>query len=143
MADISDFQIDEDGDPIAQILLPTGATVELRWIDEDDNVPTDEQELRGIADKALDGLSAEQLEAIEADVVTELTDSAFQDEEREIEEEDYRKLAGDMNLTGVNVFTDGTVTLDYEAPRQYPDMMIYVQLDEDYGIEELMVEADD
>lgn len=140
MADISDFHLDEDQDPVALILLPTGQRVALRWMDEDDNLTTDEAELRTIADKALDGLSAEKLEAIEEEVVRELTDSAFAEEEREIEEEDYRKLAGDMELIGIAVFTDGVVTLEFIAENNYPDLVIYVQLDDDYGVDDLMVE---
>lgn len=140
MADISDFHLDEDQDPVALILLPTGQSVALRWIDEDDNLTTDEAELRALADDALDGLSAEKLEAIEEEVVRELTESAFEEVEREIEEEDYRKLAGDMDLVGVAVFSDGIVTLEFLAENNYPDLSIYVQLDADYTVEDLLVE---
>lgn len=140
MADISTFHLDEDGDPVAELLLPTGATVALRWVDEDDDLTTDEAELRAMADRALDSMSAEALEAVEAEAVRELTDSTFEEEEREIEEEDYRKLAGDMELTGVTVFTDGVVTLEYLAENEYPDLVIYIQLDDEYQIEDLLVE---
>lgn len=140
MADITDFHLDEDDDPVALILLPTGQSVALRWIDEDDELTTDEAQLRTLADEALDGLSAEKLEAIEEEVVRELTESAFEQLEREIEEEDYRKLAGDMELIGVAVFTDGVVTLEFTAEHSYPDLVIYVQLDADYAVDDLLVE---
>ncbi len=140
MADISNFHLDEDQDPVALILLPTGQSVALRWIDEDDDLTTDEAELRTLADDALDGLSAEKLEAIEEEVVRELTDSAFEQEERDVEEEDYRKLAGDMELVGVVVFTDGIVALEFVAERNYPDLVISVQLDPDFEVEDLLVE---
>ena len=70
----------------------------------------------------------------------ELTESAFEQSERDVEEEDYRKLAGDMELTGVTVFTDGVVTLEYAAENNYPDLVIYVQLDPDFAVEDLLVE---
>lgn len=140
MADVSDFQLDEDGDPVASLLLPTGKTVVLRWIDDEDEDLPSEQALRDLTDDALDGLTAEQIEAVEEESVRELTESAFDEDEREIEEEDYRKLAGDMDLVGVTVFTDGTVTLEYVAPHEYPDLAILVQLDEEFGVEDLLVE---
>lgn len=140
MADVTDFHLDEDNDPVAQIMLPTGQTVSLRWVDEDGDVSTDETELRALADERLDGLSAEKLESIEAEVVRDLTDVAFADSEREIEEEDYRRLAGDMVLMGVSVFTDGIVTLDYTAEQSYPDLSIYVQLDDEFEVEDVLVE---
>lgn len=140
MADITDFHLDEDQDPVALVLLPTGQSVSLRWVDEDDNLTTDEARLRELADDALDGLSGEKLESIEEDVVRELTESAFEQSERDVEEEDYRKLAGDMELTGVTVFTDGVVTLEYLAENEYPDLVIYIQLDDEYQIEDLLVE---
>lgn len=140
MADITDFHLDEDQDPVALILLPTGQSVALRWVDEDDELPTDEAALRTLADDALDGLSGEKLESIEEEVVRDLTDSAFEQEERDVEEEDYRKLAGDMELIGVTVFTDGIVTLEYLAENSYPDLVIYVQLDPDFAVEDLLVE---
>ena len=140
MADITDFHLAEDQDPVALVLLPTGQSVSLRWVDEDDNLTTDEARLRELADDALDGLSGEKLESIEEDVVRELTESAFEQSERDVEEEDYRKLAGDMELTGVTVFTDGVVTLEYAAENNYPDLVIYVQLDPDFAVEDLLVE---
>lgn len=141
MADITNFQLDEDGDPVAELLLPTGETVELTWMsDDDDEVLPGEVELRALADTVLDGMSAEHFEATAETVVEELVDAAFQQLDEEPEEKDFRALAGDLILDGVTVFTDETVALSYIAPNVYPDMGIYVQLDSDFTVADIFAE---
>lgn len=140
MADIVNFRRDEDGDPVAELSLGANRTVEIRWASAEGDVTAEELELRDFADKALDGLSEEHLEVIEEEVVRELTDAAFSEDEENPADEEYTKLARDIQLIGVTVFDDGIVTLDFEAPQQYPDSGIYVQLDEHFGVEDLLVE---
>ena len=151
MAELSDVEIDDDGEFTATVEFEDGRRVpvdfevaeELEDLgDEDVDVMLDGEDVRAIVQHAVDRLTASAFEGIEDDIVRELTDAAFEEDDGEPGDEDYEALADDLELDSVLVVCDGTVVLAYLAPEQYPDMTIYAQLDDELAIEGLMVEAD-
>lgn len=82
-------------------------------------------------------VTSEQWQAILGEVVTEIED-AVGDEPVE----ETTPLRDDLALNSVVVFADATL-LRFEAPRQFPDSWVQVQLDADLTVEDLVVEEKD
>ncbi|MGW9626882.1 hypothetical protein [Microbacterium sp. NPDC055521] len=160
MIDLDDIDTDEDGALTATVDLPGGRRVIVEYEfdeefdydddDEDDDeeeVPVEREDLPDLdtmqetVKHALARLTEEILEAREREVVEELIEAAYEDEDDEAGMvEALQALKDDIALDGVVVFGDGGITLLFIAPEEYPDLIIYCLLDEDLEIDDLMVE---
>lgn len=161
MIELDDIEADEDGALTATVELPGGRRVTVEYeFDEDFDRDDDDDDASGDDDEdevepedlpdmdtmsetvrhALARLSAEVLDAREAQVSEELTDAAYEDDDDVDLDEALASLKEDIALDGVIVFSDGGLTLLYVAPEEYPDLTIYCLLDEDLEIDDLMVE---
>ncbi|MFB6610746.1 hypothetical protein ACFCVO_10525 [Agromyces sp. NPDC056379] len=136
MVELTDIEFD-DGELVAAAVLPGDRNVAVLFAVEDE--PVDPAEMRSIAEQALSRPTADDLSRIDADVVRELTDSAYEGTGHEVTADDYDVLARELELQGVIVSADATLVLVYEAPTQYPDMVVYCQLDEQLAIDDLSV----
>ncbi|PKI92746.1 hypothetical protein CW368_00025 [Actinomycetales bacterium SN12] len=160
MIDLDDIDTDEDGALTASVELPGGRRVtveyefdeEFDYDDEDedkgdeDDEPVEREDLPDLdtmqetVTHALARLTEEILEARELEVVEELTEAAYEDDDEVDMAEALSALKEDIALDGVIVFGDGGITLLFIAPEEYPDLIIYCLLDEDLEIDDLMVE---
>ena len=125
-------------------MLPGDRQVAVLFAVDDEDEPVEPAEMRSIAERALSRPTADDLARIDGEVVRELTESAYEGTGHEVTAEDYDLLARELELQGVIVAADATLVLVYEAPTQYPDMVVYCQLDEELAIDDLSVaEADE
>ena len=159
MIDLDDIDTDEDGALTATVELPGGRRVTVEYEfdeefdyddededDEEDEEPVEREDLPDLetmqetVKHALARLTEEILEARESEVVEELTEAAYEDDDEGDLVEALQALRDDIALDGVVVFGDGGITLLFIAPEEYPDLIIYCLLDEDLEIDDLMVE---
>lgn len=140
MAELTDIEYD-DGELVAATVLPGERHVAVLFAVDDE--PVDQAEMRDIAERALNRPTADDLSRIDGEVVRELTDSAYEGTGHVVAAEDYALLARELELQGVIVSPDATLVLIYEAASQYPDMVIYCQLDEQLAIDDLSVAEGD
>lgn len=160
MIELEDIDTDEDGALTASVELPGGrrVTVEYEFDEEferDDDDDEDDDDVVQLLDRedlpdldamqetvqhALARLTEEVLDAREREVVEELSEAAYEDDDEEDLAQAREVLKEDIVLDGVVVFGDGGITLLYMAPEEYPDLIIYCLLDEDLEIEDVMVE---
>lgn len=156
MIDLDDIDTDEDGALTATVELPGGRRITVEYEfdeefdydedDEEDEEPVEREDLPDLetmqetVKHALARLTEEILEARESEVVEELTEAAYEDEDEADLVEALQALRDDIALDGVVVFGDGGITLLFIAPEEYPDLIIYCLLDEDLEIDDLMVE---
>lgn len=164
MAELTDVELDDDGTLMATAILADGREVAVgfeldddydRDDDDDDDADDDAddagsdtdapslEEQQQVVEHAIDRLTEEVLDRVERDVVIELTEAAYEEDETRPTQQDADSLARDMQLDTIIVFEDGTLLLFYTAEEQYPDSTISVQLGEDLEVEDLMVELDD
>ncbi|WP_156891351.1 hypothetical protein [Agromyces subbeticus] len=140
MIELTDVEYDDEGELVASTVLPGDRHVAVLFAVDDE--PVEQAEMRAIAERALRRPTADDLARIDDEVVHELTDSAYEGTGHVVAAEDYALLARELELQGVIVSPDATLVLIYEAASQYPDMVIYCQLDEHLAIDDLSV-ADD
>lgn len=159
MIDLDDIDTDEDGALTATVELPGGRRITVEYEfdeefdyddededDEEDEEPVEREDLPDLetmqetVKHALARLTEEILEARESEVVEELTEAAYEDDDEVDMVEALQALRDDIALDGVVVFGDGGITLLFIAPEEYPDLIIYCLLDEDLEIDDLMVE---
>ena len=140
MIELTDIEY-EDGELVAATVLPGDRQVAVLFAVDDE--PVEPAEMRAIAERALSRPTADDLARIDGEVVRELTDSAYEGTGHEVTAGDYDLLARELELQGVIVSPDATIVLVYEAPTQYPDMVIYCQLDEQLAIDDLSVAEGD
>ncbi|KRC61311.1 hypothetical protein ASE14_10465 [Agromyces sp. Root81] len=141
MIELTDIDYDDDGELVAAAVLPGERHVAVLFAGDDE--PVEQAEMRAIAERALSRPTADDLSRIDDEVVHELTDSAYEGTGHAVTADDYDLLARELELQGVIVTADATLVLIYEAPSQYPDMVVYCQLDEQLAIDDLSVaEAD-
>lgn len=141
MIELTDIEYD-DGELVAATVLPGDRQVAVLFAVDDE--PVEPAEMLAIAERALGRPTADDLARIDGEVVRELTESAYEGTGHEVTAEDYDLLARELELQGVIVSPDATLVLVYEAPSQYPGMVVYCQLDEQLAVDDLSVaEADD
>jgi hypothetical protein len=141
MIELTDIDYD-DGELVAATVLPGDRQVAVLFAVDDE--PVEPAEQHAIAERAISRPTADDLSRINGEVVRELTDSAYEGTGHAVTADDYDRLARELELQGVIVSPDATLVLVYEAPSQYPGMVVYCQLDEHLGIDDLSVaEADD
>ena len=83
-------------------------------------------------------LTAELLDSYFEQLATELLESAYQQDGEEADGE-LDALIGELKLVQITQFTDGQ-NLYFEAKKSFPDCRIIVQIDEDYEIDDIIVE---
>lgn len=138
MIELTDIDLDDDGELSAVVSLPGDRQVAVLFaLDDDEQLET--PVMLATAQRALTPLTAEQLDRLENEIVRELVDSEFEGEEESAADGDYALLADELELQGAIVSSDATLVLVYEAPTQYAGLVIYAQLDEDLEIEVLSV----
>jgi hypothetical protein len=140
MIELTDIEYD-DGELVAATVLPGDRQVAVLFAVDDE--PVEPAEMIAIAERALSRPTADDLARIDGEVVRELTDSAYEGTGHEVTAGDYDLLARELELQGVIVSDDATLVLVYEAPTQYPDMVVYCQLDEELAIDDLSVAEND
>ncbi|MFF2272890.1 hypothetical protein ACFVTX_11485 [Agromyces sp. NPDC058136] len=138
MIELTDIDLDEDGELSAVVALPGDRQVAVLFaLDDDEQLESDVMLVT--AQRALTPLTAEQLDRLEQEIVRELVDSEFEGGEQTASDDDYTELADELELQGAIVSSDATLVLVYEAPTQYAGLVIYAQLDEGLEIEVLSV----
>lgn len=138
MIELTDIDLDEDGELSAVVALPGDRQVAVLFaLDDDEQLESDVMLVT--AQRALTPLTAEQLDRLEQEIVRELVDSEFEGGEQPASDDDYTELADELELQGAIVSSDATLVLVYEAPTQYTGLVIYAQLDEELEIEVLSV----
>lgn len=161
MAELTDVELDEDGTLSATAVLADGREVAVGFEpdddfdldDDDDDDDSDDaddntelpslDEQREVVEHAIDRLTESALERVEREVVTELVEATFEEDDDRPVQADFDALARDLQLDTIIVFEDGTLLLFYAAPEQYPDGTISVQLGEDLDVEDLIVEIEE
>ena len=134
MTELTDIEIDEDGELSASAALPGGREIAVLFALDEDGAPLDAAEMQGIAETALDRLTEADLDRIDAEVAVELAAAAAEDTGAEVDE---ASVAAELELQGVIVTPEGVLVLVYEAPTLYPEMVVYCQLDDELEIVEL------
>ena len=102
---------------------------------EEDAAPDATALLRGI--ERMLTISTEQWQSVIAEIVGEIEDAVGDEPVDETTD-----LRDDLALNSVVIFAEATL-LRFEAPRQFPDSWIQVQLDDDLALEDLAVEPKD
>jgi len=142
MIELTDIDLDEDGELSAVVMLPGDRQVAVLFaLDDDEQLGS--AEMLAIAQRALAPLTGDELDRLDDEIVHELVDSDFEGGEREAEASDYAVLADELDLQGAIVSSDATLVLVYEAPTQYAGLVIYAELDETLLIEVLSVAEPD
>ncbi|ANJ28346.1 hypothetical protein [Agromyces aureus] len=143
MIELTDIDLDEDGELSAVVSLPGDRQAAVLFALDDDE-RFDATEMLAITQRALVPLTGEVLDNLEDEIVHELVDSDFEGDADTPEASDYALLAGELDLQGAIVSSDATLVLVYDAPSQYPGLAIYAELDDALAIEVLSVaETDD
>ncbi|MCD5345730.1 hypothetical protein [Agromyces sp. S2-1-8] len=142
MIELTDIDLDEDGELSAVVSLPGDRQVAVLFALDDDE-QLEAPEMLAIAQRALAPLTAEELDRLDDEIVHELVDSDFEGAERSHEAADYAALDEELDLQGAIVSSDATLVLVYEAPTQYAGLVIYAELDESLLIEVLSVAEPD
>ncbi|UOQ87750.1 hypothetical protein MUN74_10580 [Agromyces endophyticus] len=142
MIELTDIDLDEDGELSAVVMLPGDRHVAVLFaLDDDEQLGS--AEMLAIAQRALAPLTGDELDRLDDEIVHELVDSDFEGGEREAEASDYAVLADELDLQGAIVSSDATLVLVYEAPTQYAGLVIYAELDEALLIDVLSVAEPD
>lgn len=92
-----------------------------------------------ISEKRITDITEEKFNNLKVDISKELTDSAYSQSDYKPQKEDYESLNNDLIIKEANFFEDA-VTFIFESKKEYPDLSIYCQLDDDWAIEDLFVE---
>ncbi|MFF2372365.1 hypothetical protein [Agromyces sp. NPDC058110] len=142
MIELSDIDLDDDGELSAVVALPGDRHAAVLFA-LDDGEQFDAAEMLAIMQRALASLTGEALDRLEDEIVHELVDSDFEGDADSPEAADYELLADELELQGAIVSSDATLVLVYEAPTQYPTLSIYAELDDALEIEVLSVAEPD
>ncbi|SEW47891.1 hypothetical protein SAMN05421841_3654 [Chryseobacterium wanjuense] len=109
-------------------------------LEEDDTEMDDFSELISDANNWIENLTQENLNELKTKIAKELTDSAYSDSDYKPTEKDYKDLENELTLTDVRFFPDQVISLVFKAKKEYPDMDIYCQIDNEFQVEDLFVE---
>lgn len=143
MTELTEIEIDEDGELSAVAKLPGDREVAVLFAIEEGGAPVEAAEMQRIAEAALGRLGEGDLVRIDGEVAAELAVAASEELGEEL---DAAAVAAELELQGAIVTPEGVLVLVYEAATLYPDMVVYCQLDDELEIVELsasQVEEDD
>lgn len=93
------------------------------------------------AEKRMAWFGMPVLEKLKEEMSTALTDSAYEGTGYQPLEQDYTALKQELQLRTIRFFPEGITVLELEAPGQYPDMLVYCQVDAQFEMEEVTVAA--
>ncbi|WP_346320882.1 hypothetical protein [Chitinophaga sp. YIM B06452] len=108
-------------------------------LEEDGAVMEDYSELISASETWIGKLTKEKLDELKRNMSLELTDSAYTGSGYKPGQQDYDGLAAELTLVSIRFFQDA-FSLVFKAKKEYPDMLIWCQVDEDMEMEDLMVD---
>lgn len=108
-------------------------------LEEDDPVMDDFSELISASETWIKKLTQNKLDDLKRKMAIELTDSAYMDSDYKPNQQDYDGLAKELTLISMRFFQDPCYSLVFQAKKEYPDMLIWCQVDEDLEIDDLIV----
>lgn len=108
-------------------------------LEEDDPVMEDVSELIAASETWMEKLTQDKLDDLKGKMSIELTDSAYMGSDYKPYQQDYDGLAKELTLISIRFFQDSSFSLVFQAKKEYPDMLIWCQIDEDLEIEDLIV----
>lgn len=114
-------------------------TVELD-LEEEDTVMENFSGLISASETWIGRLTQEKLDELKRKMSLELTDSAYAGSSYKPGQQDYDGLAAELTLLSIHFFQDDAFSLVFQAKKEYPDMLIWCQIDEDLEIEDLVVD---
>lgn len=85
-------------------------------------------------------LTQDKLDDLKRKISLELTYSAYAGSGYEPGQQDYDRLAAELTLISIHFFQDASFSLVFQAKKEYPDMLIWCQINEDLEIDDLMVD---
>jgi hypothetical protein len=92
------------------------------------------------ANKTLANLSETTFTKIRKEVAKELTSAAYSQASYSPTSEDELNLEIQLYLRRISFYPNNIISMVFEAKNEYPDMLIYCQLNEDFEIEDVIVE---
>lgn len=110
-------------------------------LEEDDPVMEDFSGLISASETWIEKLTQNKLDDLKRKMSIELTDSAYMGTDYKPNQQDYDGLAEELTLIKMRFFQDSGFSLVFQAKKEYPDMLIWCQIDEDLEIEDLIVGA--
>lgn len=119
-------------------LVTGNITVEFD-LEEDDPVMEDFSGLISASETWMEKLTQDKLDDLKRKMSIELTDSAYMGSDYKPNQQDYDGLTGELTLISMRFFQDSSFSLVFQAKKEYPDMLIWCQVDEDLEIEDLIV----
>lgn len=108
-------------------------------LEEDDPVMEDFSELISTSEVWIEKLTQDKLDELKRKMGIELTDSAYMGSDYKPNQQDYDGLTEELTLISMRFFQDSSFSLVFQAKKEYPDMLIWCQIDEDMEIEDLIV----
>lgn len=108
-------------------------------LEEDDPAMDDFSELISASETWIKKLTQNKLDDLKRKMAIELTDSAYIDSDYKPNQQDYDGLAEELTLISMRFFQDSGFSLVFQAKKEYPDMLIWCQIDEDMEIDDLIV----
>lgn len=108
-------------------------------LEEDDPVMDDFSGLISASETWIEKLTQNKLDDLKRKMSIELTDSAYMGSDYKPNQQDYDGLAEELTLIKMRFFQDSGFSLVFQAKKEYPDMLIWCQIDEDLEIEDLIV----
>lgn len=107
--------------------------------EDDDPAMEDFSELISASETWVEELTQDKLDDLKRKMAIELTDSAYTGSGYKPGQQDYDGLAAELTLICIRFFPDASFSLVFQAKKEYPDMLIWCQIDEDLEIEDLEV----
>lgn len=108
-------------------------------LEEDDPVMEDFSGLISTSEVWIEKLTQDKLDELKRKMGIELTDSAYMGSDYKPNQQDYDGLTEELTLISMRFFQDSSFSLVFQAKKEYPDMLIWCQIDEDLEIEDLIV----
>lgn len=107
-------------------------------LEEEDPVMKNFSGLISASQSWIGELTQEKLNELKRKMSLELTDSAYAGSGYKPGQQDYDGLAAELTLVSILFFQDAAFSLVFQAKKEYPDMLIWCQIDEDLEIEDLV-----
>lgn len=99
----------------------------------------DFSDLLSDAESSLNALSEETLDHLKTSISVELTDAAYPESQADMKTKAYADLQAELTLKEIVFYLDDVISMVFEAKKEYPEMVIYCQVDQRFAIEDLAV----
>ena len=100
----------------------------------------DFSELLDDAASSLNELTEKTLDNLKTNIAVELTDAAYSESINNTKAKDYLDLKSQLKLKNIIFYLGNVISMIFEAKEEYPDMLIYCQVDQSFDIEDLAVQ---